>query len=123
VHEQGVALLDGADEVFRNFVLLLAEKRRIAELEAIYEEWERLLAAEERVLELELWTAVELTDVAAEEVVGELEKAAGRKVEVSRHTDADLIGGLVLQAGSKRIDGSVRGRLEQLRQDLTTAHN
>jgi F-type H+-transporting ATPase subunit delta len=115
------ALLGDAEETFRNFVLLLAEKDRIAEIEGVHEEWERLLAAEERVLELELVTAVELTDADAERVIAELERAAGRKVEVTRHTDADLIGGLVVQAGSRRIDASVRGRLEQLREELTPA--
>jgi F-type H+-transporting ATPase subunit delta len=112
------ALLAGGEEVFTNFMLLLAEKNRIAEVEEVYEEWERALAREERVLELELITAVELPEDEADRIIGEIERAAGRKVEVTRHTDADLIGGLVLQAGSRRIDASVRGRLEQLREEL-----
>ena len=112
------ALLADGEETFKNFVLLLAEKNRIAELEDVYAEWERVLAREDRVLELELITAVELTDEEFQRIVGEIERAAGRKIEVSRRTDADLIGGLVLQAGSRRIDASVRGRLEQLREEL-----
>jgi F0F1-type ATP synthase delta subunit len=36
--------------------------------------------------------------------------------------DPSLIGGLVLQIGSHRADGSVRGRLERLRHELATAH-
>ncbi len=112
------AVLVGADEVFRNFIRLTAEKNRIGELEEIHEEWERLLATEERVLAVELTTAVELSDDAAADVVRRIEQAAGRRVEATRHVDPDLIGGLVLQAGSVRVDGSVRGRLESLRQDL-----
>jgi F-type H+-transporting ATPase subunit delta len=115
------AVTDGGEELFRNFLLVLAEKNRVSELEEVYEEWERVLAAEERVLELELVTAVELTDEDAERIVAEIERAAGRKIEVTRQTDADLIGGLVIRAGSRQIDASVRGRLEQLRQELTTA--
>ena len=112
------AVLVGADEIFRNFLRLVAEKNRIGELVEIHEEWERLLAAEERVLAVELTTAVELSDEAATELVRRIEQAAGRRVEATRHVDPDLIGGLVLQAGSVRLDGSVRGRLESLRRDL-----
>jgi len=96
----------------------VAEKGRAAELEEIHDEWERLLAAEERVLELELTTAVKLTDEQAAAIVARIEQAAGRKVEARRAVDPDLIGGLVLQAGSLRLDGSVRGRLDGLRDEL-----
>ena len=112
------AVLGDASEVFRSFVRLTAEKGRIGELDEIHDEWERLLAAEEHVVEVELTTAVELSEEAAAELVGKIEQAAGRRVEATRHVDPDLIGGLVLQAGSVRVDGSVRGRLEGLRTEL-----
>ena len=114
------SVLEGGDERFVNFARLLAEKNRIADAAEMQREFERLIAAEERVLELELTTAVELTDEEAAKILGEIERAAGRKVEATREVDPDLIGGLVLQAGSVRLDASVRGRLEQLREQLTT---
>ena len=114
------SLLEGGDERFANFARLLAEKNRIADAAEIQREFERLIAAEERVLELELTTAVELTDEEAAKILGEIERASGRKVEANRKVDPELIGGLVLQAGSVRLDASVRGRLEQLREQLTT---
>jgi F-type H+-transporting ATPase subunit delta len=113
------ALLEGADDRFVNFTRLLAEKNRIAELAQVHREFERVIATEARVLELELTTAVELSDDEAQKIVGEIEKAAGRKVEAKRAVDPTLIGGLVLQAGSLRLDASVRGRLDQLREELT----
>jgi F-type H+-transporting ATPase subunit delta len=111
-------MLEGADELFLNFIRLLVEKDRVAEIEDVYVEWTRLLARQERILELELQTAVELSDQEAAKVVGQIEKASGRKVVASRTVDPDLIGGLVVQAGSVRLDASVRGRLEQLREEL-----
>jgi F-type H+-transporting ATPase subunit delta len=114
-------MLGDADEFLRNFVRLLAEKGRIAEVGEVHEEWERLLAREERVLELELTTAVELSDEEAERVVKQMEEGSGRKVVATRSVDPDLIGGLVVQAGSLRLDASVRGRLDQLREELITA--
>ena len=111
-------LVEGAVDEFRNFLHLLTEKNRLPEVLDVYDEWERLLAAEERVLEVELTTAVELTDDEAAEIVKQIEDAAKRKVEASRAVDPDLIGGLVLQAGSLRVDASVRGRLNDLREEL-----
>jgi ATP synthase F1 delta subunit len=113
------AALGGADPLVRNFLLLLAEKGRISEVEEIQKELERLIALQERILELELTTAVELSDKEAARVVRQIEKASGRRVEATRSVDPDLIGGIVIQAGSQRLDASVRGRLDQLRQELT----
>ena len=111
-------LLSGANENFLNFLRLLAEKGRIGEVEEMHKEWERLLAAEERVLGLELTTAVELSEKETAEIVRQIEKASGRKVEAKRSVDPDLLGGIVIQAGSQRLDASVRNRLEQLREEL-----
>ncbi len=106
------------NELFRNFLQLVAEKGRAGEIEEIAAEFERLMAREERRLTVELVTARELTDAEAGEIIGQIEQAAGRKVEATRSVDPDLLGGFVLQAGSYRADASVRGRLERLRREL-----
>jgi F-type H+-transporting ATPase subunit delta len=113
-------LLGDADELVRNFLRLLAEKGRAGQIEEIRREFERLAAAEERRLEVELTTARELTDEEEREILEQIERASGRKVEATRRVDPDLIGGLILQAGSLRVDASVRGRLERLRHELVT---
>ena len=117
------ALLKDADHLVRNFLRLLAEKGRAGEIDEIAREFERLVAREEGRLEVELTTAVELSDADARAIVGQIEKASGKKVEAARRVDPELIGGLVLQIGSRRVDASVRGRLERLRQELTTARS
>jgi F-type H+-transporting ATPase subunit delta len=113
-------LLGEADELVRNFLMLTAEKGRIGEIEEIVNEFERLMARRERRLNVELTTAYELSDEDAEEIVKQIEDASGRTVEATRKVDPNLIGGLVLQAGSLRVDASVRGRLERLRRELVT---
>jgi F-type H+-transporting ATPase subunit delta len=114
------SILGGVDELVRNFLLLVAEKNRTAQIEEIAREFDRLVAAEERRLEVELTTAFELSDHEAKSIVAQIEKASGREVDATRAVDPDLIGGLILQAGSMRVDASVRGRLNRLRQDLLT---
>jgi F-type H+-transporting ATPase subunit delta len=56
-------------------------------------------------------------------VLAQIETASGRKVQASRKVDPDLIGGIVLQAGSMRLDASVRGRLDRLRHDFAHARS
>jgi F-type H+-transporting ATPase subunit delta len=111
-------LLGAEEELVRNFLLLLAEKGRAGEIEEIVREFERLAAQEEGILDVELTTAVELSDAEAHDVIEQIEKASGRRVEATRRVEPDLIGGIVLQAGSMRLDASVRGRLDRLRQEL-----
>jgi len=114
---------EGGDELVTNVVRLLAEKGRAGEIPEIFAEFESLAAAEQQVLDVELTTAQSLSDEEFGRVVGRIEQASGRKVQASRKVDPDLIGGIVLQAGSMRLDASVRGRLERLRHDLTHARS
>ncbi len=111
-------LLGGSDELVRNFLRLVAEKGRIGQIEDIAREFDRLMAVEERRLDVELTTARALSDDEARDLLKQIEGASGRKVEATRKVDPNLIGGFVLQAGSLRVDASVRGRLEGLRHEL-----
>jgi F-type H+-transporting ATPase subunit delta len=111
-------ILGDTDESLRNFARLLVEKGRIGEVEEIQREFERLVAREQGQLEVELTTAHELSEEEARAIVGQIEEASGRRVEATRKVDPSLIGGIVLQAGSLRLDASVRGRLERLRREL-----
>lgn len=113
-------IASGADDLVLSFLRLLAEKGRAGELVETNEELAALVARAQNRLALELTTAHELSDDDARSIVEQIEKASGRKVEATRSVDPSLVGGIVLQVGSFRADGSVRGRLERLRQELVT---
>jgi F-type H+-transporting ATPase subunit delta len=114
-------VLSGGEELLRNFLLVLVDKGRTGSLEEIAREFERLIAEHEGVIHAELTTAVELSDQEAQALLRQIQEASGRKVEATRTVEPGLIGGIVLQVGSHRLDASVRGRLERLRRDLVTA--
>jgi len=118
-----VQVAEGSDEIVVNFLRLIAEKGRAAELGDIVDELDALVAQEQRILDVELTTAAVLTDDEFDRILGQIESASGRKVQAERKVDSDLIGGIVLQAGSMRLDASVRGRLERLRHDLIHARS
>jgi len=115
------AILHEADELIRNFIRVVTEKGRAGQLDEIAREYEALVAAEEQILSVELTTAYELSDDEASTIVKQIEQASGRRVEAARTVDPELIGGLVLKAGSLEVDSSVRGRLDRLRRELAHA--
>jgi len=108
----------GAAPIVRNFVRVVAAKGRAGQLRPIAEEFEAIVDREQGRLKVELTTAYELGEDEAKAIVGKIEQASGRTVEATRSVDPALVGGLILQAGSLRVDASVRGRLARLRQEL-----
>jgi F-type H+-transporting ATPase subunit delta len=114
-------LLADGEELLRNFLLVLVDKGRTGQLEEIAREFERLVAEHEGIVHAELTTAIELSDEEARDLLSRIEDSTGRKVEATRKVDPSLIGGIVLQIGSYRLDASVRGRLNRLRRELATA--
>ena len=113
-------IIGDADPLLRNFLRLVGEKGRIGEIADIARELDRLMAAEEGRLDVELTTAYELSEADAKGILKQIQEASGREVEATRKVDPNLIGGFVLQAGSMRVDASVRGRIERLRRELVT---
>ncbi len=110
----------GAAPIVRNFVRVVAAKGRAGQLRPIAEEFQAIVDREQGRLKVELTTAYELGEDEAKAIVGKIEQASGRTVEATRSVDPALVGGLILQAGSLRVDASVRGRLARLRQELVT---
>jgi F-type H+-transporting ATPase subunit delta len=112
------AVAGDAHSLVRNLLRLLIAKGRGGEIEEVGEEFERLAAREEGQLSVELTTAFELSEDEMRAIVEQIQKASGRTVEATRSVNPDLIGGIVLQAGSLRVDASVRSRLERLQREL-----
>src|SRR5919204_2591562 len=92
-------IANGADELVRNFVQLVAEKGRAGELVEMNREFEALVAREQNRLAVELTTAYALSDEEAKSIVSAIEQASGRTVEATRTVDPSLIGGIVLKVG------------------------
>jgi F-type H+-transporting ATPase subunit delta len=114
------AVASDADPFVLNLLRLLVEKGRGGEVAQVADEFERMAAADAGELSVELTTAYELSDEEARAIVAQIEQRSGRKVEANRTVDPELIGGMVLQVGSRRVDASIRGRIEQLGRDLRT---
>lgn len=111
---------DELDEHGLNFIIQCAEHRRLAALPEIYQLFHQLLAAVEKTTDVELVSAFPLSDTETENLVAGLKKRLDSNVKINSRVDTSLIGGVVIRAGDTVIDGSVRGRLARLAEQLNT---
>ena len=91
---------------------------RGSELPAIIDRFVELAAAEQRRAVAEVRTAIELTAEQTERLRQSLNRATGKDVEVKVVVDPSVLGGIVARVGDVVIDGTVRHRLEQLREQI-----
>ena len=113
--------VSGADAELLNFLELLIEKQRMAEVFRIRRHFEELWKEENRRLEVTVTSAVELDPAVVEKVGEEIERQTGQKVDLASRVDGEIIGGLVLQVGNRVLDASIRTRLEKLRKSVAQA--
>jgi F-type H+-transporting ATPase subunit delta len=117
VAEQVFASLSGP---VRNLVLLLVRRNRIEQLPRVAAEFRRL---DDRRNGLTHATATSAAPLGADEikaVTARLEELTGGRIDLETAVDASLLGGIVVRVGDRLIDGSVRGRLERLRNQLAS---
>lgn len=104
---------------FRNFLAFLVDQRRLIDLSAIQEEYDRLADELSGRLTAEVRTATPLDEAQHERLQRALSSATGRDVELEVTLEPDLIGGAIAKVGDLVFDGTVRAQLAQLRANLT----
>jgi len=105
----------------QNFVRLLVENDRLHVLPEISALFESLKNEREGVVEATIESAFPLDDAELAQLVVDLERRYKRKVRAHVEVDRALIGGALIKVGDEVIDGTVRGRLDQMASALRTA--
>ncbi len=112
-------LTEGMNTSMRNFLKVLIDNGRVEILEDVVPRYEERVKEHQGKVEVEFTTAVELSDETLDRVKSRLgEILDGREVVLEAGVDPDLVGGVVFRFGERRIDGSVRGRLQGLREKM-----
>ncbi len=102
----------------RNLVLLLTRRRRLRLLPRIYEGFGRLANDYRGVVVAEVTSAVPLEDADKAVIIRQLSELTGKRVSLRTQVDPSILGGIIVRIGDKLIDGSLRTRLERLRETL-----
>jgi len=106
------------EPLLERLVDLLVGADRVTLLPGIAEAYAELWNEHRGVVAAEALSAVALTKAQRDTLAGALQKAAGRAVELTARAAPEVLGGLLVRMGGKTYDGTVRGRLQALRESL-----
>jgi F-type H+-transporting ATPase subunit delta len=102
----------------QNLIFLLVRRGRIEQLPRVVDEFTRLDDIRQGITHATATSAAPLTDLEVKALTARLEQMTGGRIELETDVDESLLGGLIVRVGDRLIDGSVRGRLERLRNQL-----
>lgn len=108
------------DEKRKNFLLLLAQNKRLVAMPEIAELYNAMLLTLEQVSKVRVVTAVEAQEDFKEKLAISLSKRFKHNVTLRCDVDPTILGGAVIHIGDRVIDGSVRGKLSRLYQSLSS---
>jgi len=102
----------------RNFIAVLIDHSRIAMLPEIAKQFETELNTRMGRVEAQITSARQLSDSERQALIAQVAKTTGRQVSAKYTTDPTLLGGAIVRVGSTVYDGSVRGQLQKIKQEL-----
>ncbi|OGS96313.1 MAG: ATP synthase F1 subunit delta [Gallionellales bacterium RIFCSPLOWO2_02_FULL_57_47] len=102
----------------RNFIRLLVDNQRLLILPEIVAIFENLRAEAEKTVNVVVDSAFELSATQQEKIVSSLKARMGREIKLVCKVNKELLGGIVIRAGDKVIDGSARTRLGEMAKAL-----
>jgi F-type H+-transporting ATPase subunit delta len=105
---------EGLPQPVRNLVTLLVEGTRVELLPEIASQFEALKRQHESVVKARIVSARPLADAERDDLVANIARKYGRRVEATVEVDASLIGGARLHVGDEVINASVRDALAQM---------
>ncbi len=108
----------GTTRQVRNFVAVLIDNRRLPLFSEILKQVEQELDDRQGFAEAQVSSARQLSDPEKQMLEVEIAKMTGKKVRARYAQDVSLLGGAVVQVGSTIYDGSVKGQLERIREQL-----
>lgn len=115
-------LLDIAGKQFssdaQNLVRLLVANGRLSVVPEIATLYEKYKAESQQQLKVHVRSAYEFTPDHEQQIAAGLKRMLGLDVTITSEQDKDLIGGVHIRAGDLVIDGSIKGKLEQLANEL-----
>jgi F-type H+-transporting ATPase subunit delta len=124
-NDQKINLLDaivkkmGASRLLRNFLAVLIEHHRVGQIEDVKNQFKQDLDERMGIAAALVSSARELTTAEKKTLEKQLTTATGKTIRAAYSEDATLLGGAVVRVGSTIYDGSVRGRLEKIKQQIS----
>lgn len=126
--EEKVAILDKLNarlqmgHVARNFIAVLIRHDRLHLFDDIVREFRHEMNRRLRVSEVEVTTARKLDDASRAALEAQIAGLIKSRIAATFQEDPSLMGGAIVRIGSTVYDGSIRGRLDRLEEELAASH-
>jgi F-type H+-transporting ATPase subunit delta len=102
-----------------NFVKILLDKNRSYYIEQINNEYETMLNNHKGIVKAVAITAIPLNDEDKLKLKEKIEKMTGKNIKITNKIDKSILGGVLVRIGDKVIDGTVKGRLFEIKESLS----
>lgn len=101
-----------------NTLLTISDTDRTNRLQHIIDEFIALAAASRQKASGEIITATRLDDAMLAKLSAELSRVTGKNVQLFQKVDPSILGGAIIKVGEQIIDGSLRRKLDQIKEKL-----
>jgi len=116
-----IAARDSISRPTRNFVAVLLDHRRVGYLSEIVQQLHQEINQRLGIIDAQVTSARELGDSERRSLESQIEQAVGKKVLARYQTDSSILGGAIVRVGSTIYDGSIKGKLERMREQLSSS--
>jgi F-type H+-transporting ATPase subunit delta len=111
----------GGPKILQNFIAVLVEQRRMGQLNDIAEQFKRELDEHLGIAEARISSVRELTPQEKQSLEKQIAALTGKVIRAAYSRDPGLLGGVVVSVGSTIYDGSIRGQLQRIRQQIVSS--
>ena len=106
------------DQYGQNLIRLMAENKRLTVLPIVFKEFQHYVEEYNAIAEVQVTSAQPLSIAQQEKVAAAMEKKLARKIKLNCNIDTSLIAGVIIRTDDFVIDGSSRGQLNRLANEL-----
>jgi F-type H+-transporting ATPase subunit delta len=106
------------DQEAENLLQLLVQNNRLTLLPVIAKLFEAYKTEDAGLVDVDVFVAYAFSKEDKPKFIATLEKTLGKKVNMKVTVDKSLIGGVLVRAGDRVIDGSIKGQLQQMQKTL-----
>ncbi len=111
---------DSLPKTVKNFLMVLAEKKRLGLLEDILEEYKKELNKCENIVRLKVTSAVEIDEQKREDLKRRIIEKLAKNADIKWYVDSSIIGGLIFNIDGTIVDDSIRTKLNNLCKRIIT---
>ena len=111
-------IADGISEYTGNLLCVLTESGRMGCFSGIVKNFRALYNEHFRIAEITVTASAPLSESVREKIAAKMSEVTGKTVSIKEKVDPSIIGGVVIDYGSTRYDGSIRTRLNELKKEL-----